>query len=256
MTTFKLGDYGSNPNAGRSPSPKAWGGYQWPAGVPAALMATARHPDRSDAYFPTRVELVPLWEELMHFAHLQGYRIYGMNGSVFWGPWGYQNRAISGTSSPSNHSAAIAADINAPNNPQSYTFSSDIPPVVVNAFETCGFYWGGRYTGGTKYDTMHFEYCFAPSDVATHLTRARSLTGAVAPVPPDTKEVRTMALIITASDEPRPHLLLQGDDGVQLADGASSEALRDAGVPFAAIKAVDWDTIREHYEVDALRVRQ
>lgn len=253
--SFRLSDYGPNPNAGRRPSPQAWGGHQWPAGVPSNLMGTARHPDRSDAHFPTRIELIPLWQELMHLAHLQGYRIWGMNNGVFWGPWGYQNRAISGTSTPSNHSAGIAADINAPNNPQSSSFISDLPPALVNAFETCGFFWGGRYTAPTKFDTMHFEYCFAPANVAAHLARARTLTGGSAPLPPDKQEAASMAIVITASDAARPHLFMQGSDAIQLSSGASTDAFRAAGVPFVAIMAVDWDRIRQRYEVEPLAVQ-
>lgn len=200
MTNYPLSAFGPNPNAGRNANNALdWGPYQWPGGVPANLMGTARHPDHSDAYFQTRKELIELLQTLMHYAHTQGYRIYGMNNGEFWGPWGYQNRAISGTSSPSNHSRAKALDINAPWNPQSYTFITNLPPAVVNAFETCGFYWGGRYTGGTKYDTMHFEYCWKTTDVPAHLARAQSLCGGSTPIP-----------------EPEPEPIPEDDDMVQL----------------------------------------
>lgn len=237
---FPKSAYGPNPNAGRNPSPKAWGGYQWPAGVPSSLLATARHPDRSDAYFQTRKELVPLWQELMHYANLQGYRIYGMNGSTFWGPWGYQNRAIGGTSSPSNHSAGIAADINAPNNPQSNSFVSDIPPGVVNAFETCGFYWGGRYTAPTKFDTMHFEYCFAPADVNGHLARARTLTGGYAPTPPPVEEDdQDMGLLVTADNKGYGALI--GGRLVGISSMDTVTALQGVGWQTAKIATQDFE---------------
>lgn len=110
-----------------------------------------------------------------------GYQIYGSpnpSGEPTWGPWGYENRPIGGTSTPSNHSRGKAFDANAPRNPQSYSFQSDMPPAMVADFEACGFYWGGRYEGGTKFDTMHFEYGYSPDDVARHTALAQQLLGA------------------------------------------------------------------------------
>lgn len=95
--------------------------------------------------------------------------------------WGYACRAIRKTNKPSNHSWGLALDINAPSNPMSTTFRSNIPPAVVAMWWSCGFYWGGWYR--TLFDPMHFEYVGRPGDVAKHLENARKhLAGAAGKV--------------------------------------------------------------------------
>lgn len=183
--------YGSNPNAGvDSNNDHGWGGYQWPGGVPGNLLATAVYRgSRSVASCVCRKELVELFQLGWQLADTKyNYPVYGSpcpSGEPTWGPWGYENRAIGGTSSPSNHSRGKAMDVNAPRNPQSYTFQSDMPVGWVNAMETCGFYWGGRYGGGTKYDTMHFEYCYSPANVPGHVARMKALLGGTPPTGTD-----------------------------------------------------------------------
>lgn len=174
--------YGSNPHAGINPNADhGWGGYQWPGGVPSSLLATATYRgSRSTASCLCRRELVELFELVWEIADKRhNYPVFGKpnpSGEPTWGPWGYENRPIGGTSTASNHSRGKAMDINAPRNPQSYTFQSDMPPGMVADFEACGFYWGGRYEG-VKYDAMHFEYAFSPADVAGHIARARAILG-------------------------------------------------------------------------------
>lgn len=170
--------YGNNPNAGVDPNADhGWGGWQWPVGVPGYLLATANY---KAINVIVRKELVELFQLLFQITEALGYDIWthnpNGNGEV-WGPWSYENRKIGGSfATPSNHSKAKAIDINAPYNPQSHTFQTNLPPEVVSAWEQCGFFWGGRYNGvTTKYDTMHFEYSFSPADVAGHVAKARSI---------------------------------------------------------------------------------
>ncbi len=60
----------------------------------------------------------------------------------------------------SNHAFGIAIDLNPSTNQyQGNSCNLDIPPEVVEAFETNGFRWGGRYPLWSKFDPMHFEYC-------------------------------------------------------------------------------------------------
>ncbi|WP_165952708.1 M15 family metallopeptidase [Kribbella albertanoniae] len=87
--------------------------------------------------------------------------------------WGFANRPIRGTKTPSNHSWGLAVDINSLSNPMGSTFKTDLPPRVVSAWESCGFYWGGRYEN--RPDAMHFEYIGRPADVAAHLAKAKAL---------------------------------------------------------------------------------
>lgn len=182
MTNYSRSAYGSNPNAGRPANGDraAWGGYAWPNGVPSGLLATStgKSLNGQNIRVLMRKELVPLWNLLWQIAVKHKYQIWANNNGEAWGPWGYSNRCVSGTSTPSGHSMALSVDMNAPYNPYSYTFQSDMPPAMVRDFEACGMYWGGRYTG--KADAMHFGYCYPPSAVAGHIARARSILGAAA----------------------------------------------------------------------------
>jgi len=70
-------------------------------------------------------------------------------------------RVISGTDRLSNHSFAIAIDINTKFTDYwqwakgGYQYKNSIPHEIVEIFEKHGFIWGGKWY---HYDTMHFEY--------------------------------------------------------------------------------------------------
>jgi hypothetical protein len=70
-------------------------------------------------------------------------------------------RVISGTNRLSNHSFAIAIDINTKYSDYwqwakgEYKYKNSIPHQIVEIFEKHGFIWGGKWY---HYDTMHFEY--------------------------------------------------------------------------------------------------
>jgi hypothetical protein len=80
--------------------------------------------------------------------HALGYDVF--DGSFVWRP-------IAGTSTRSVHSYAAAIDFDAAQNPQHATntkFKSD--GLIVTAFETEGWIWGGRWSVGSV-DAMHFQ---------------------------------------------------------------------------------------------------
>lgn len=177
--------FGANPNAGvNANDDHGWGGYQWPGGVPAALLATLRFAGKlGTVTLVGRKELMPLVGVLMTVTEQK----FGYLFHPGW-CWSYENRAVTGsTSTPSNHSRGKAFDFNAPNNPYSWTWQCDIPPAVIQLWESHSFYWGGRYTGQPT-DPMHLEYCGTPASVAGNLASAQAILGAHAeapsPVPP------------------------------------------------------------------------
>jgi hypothetical protein len=71
----------------------------------------------------------------------------------------YNNRFIAGTHIKSNHSWALAMDINPRENPWKKPLTTDIPQAVRDAFTRHGFKWGGTYPTP---DAMHFEYLGLP----------------------------------------------------------------------------------------------
>lgn len=175
MTTYAIGAYGNNPNAGKSPngaSARGWGSG-WPNCQSNKMVKVV-----SDAGHSVNVrrEIGQLVATLFKIQVLRG---YDPNPGTLLQTWGFACRAIANTKRASNHSWGLAVDNRATENPYSTTFHSTIPPKVVNDWEMCGFYWGGRYS--VKKDTMHFEYIGRPEDVAAHLAKAlkilASLTG-------------------------------------------------------------------------------
>lgn len=144
---------------------------------------------------PVRRELADLTSMLLDLTELSGYDV--LPGQT----WGVACRAISGTSTASNHSWGLADDLNAPANPYAsadwhrrnargtrpfgLAIVCDIPQAVVEMWEGHGFRWGGRYR--TKPDPMHFEFMGTPADAAAHTARLRSFLGGhgrPAPPPP------------------------------------------------------------------------
>lgn len=174
MATYRAANYGPNPNAGVNVNADhGWGGYQYPGGVPASLLGWASY---NGVRSQVRRELVTLYSLAYQIAEVvHGYKIETMVGGEPWGPWGYENRTISGSSTPSNHSKGKANDWNAPRNGYANGFAnivSDFPPAMVAHLESIGLCWGGRYG-----DAMHWEYGYSPDNVAGHEAVARRILG-------------------------------------------------------------------------------
>lgn len=85
-------------------------------------------------------------------------------GFLFYNPgtWGGACRAISGTRVPSNHSWFLAFDMNAPDNPYTYSNSRTIPDWAFAILRAYGFGLGADYVG--KKDWMHAEFMGTPED--------------------------------------------------------------------------------------------
>ncbi len=74
--------------------------------------------------------------------------------------WGYSNRPIRGTRTPSNHSWGLAVDIDAQKYPQGQR--KKVPPSwLIALFGQWKWEWGG---GWSYSDAMHFEFVGTPSD--------------------------------------------------------------------------------------------
>lgn len=87
--------------------------------------------------------------------------------------WGASCRPIKGTKTPSNHSWALAFDINSLANPQRRPLTTDMPRWFIELWKAYGFRWGGDYTSATP-DSMHFEYMGTPQSAVIDTARARA----------------------------------------------------------------------------------
>lgn len=88
----------------------------------------------------------------------------------------YNCRYISGTTVWSNHSWALAMDINWQLNPMRKPLTTNIPPWMRQLLNRFGFAWGGDYSGTP--DAMHFEFMGTPAQaVAATVIAQRELAG-------------------------------------------------------------------------------
>lgn len=110
--------------------------------------------------------------------------------------WGAACRAIRGTQVPqvaSNHSWALAVDLNAPKNPMGSTLITDMPRWMPELWADYGFRWGGTYT--RRPDAMHYEFMGTPADAA-RLTKKFLEDQGDTPV---TKEEMEVQALVTAA---------------------------------------------------------
>lgn len=103
-----------------------------------------------------RREIGPLVEWLVERTVERGYRL--RHGEC----WGFANRAIRGTTRPSNHSWGLAVDLNAPANPMGDRLVTDMPRWMVELWKEHQFRWGGDYR--SRKDAMHYEFMGTPAD--------------------------------------------------------------------------------------------
>ena len=97
--------------------------------------------------------------------------------------WGFANRPIRGSTTPSNHSWGLAIDLDAPSNPMT---TNPRAPHTIGSYARgiaahYGFRWGGDYR--VRKDYMHFEYMGTPASAAVLTRRLRSGAGRTPCVP-------------------------------------------------------------------------
>ncbi len=230
--------YGSNPHTGanrNNAQARGWG-RGWPNAQPEK-MKTVR---AAGVAVSVRREVAELVEVLLVATEELGYNVKPGNVAG-GGTWGFADRPIRGTRTPSNHSWGLAVDINSSVNPMQSTFRSDIPPAVVKMWEACGWYWGGRYTRTP--DTMHFEYLGKPSSVEGDLAKARGFLKVTAPDKPKPgklPEFRPGLRILTKGDRGTDVALLQRY--LNLPDkGTFDDALADAVKRYQRMRGYEQD---------------
>lgn len=100
--------------------------------------------------------------------------------------WGYACRAIASTAVASNHSWALAIDINSLANPYQFPRRTDMPTWMPLLWNRYGFAWGGNYNDNGrlgKADSMHYEFMGTPTDADQMTALALyELTGEYIPV--------------------------------------------------------------------------
>jgi hypothetical protein len=162
----------------RSAGLKGWG-TGWPACGGAAGNVVRVAANRSGARFGVHRRISVLWDLLIDEMERRGYLCIPDQCGA------YNCRPIGGTRKASNHSWALAGDINWRDNPFTTTGRRTMPDWVPHLFNKYGFSWGGHYSGAKK-DYMHMEFLGTPAqaDQCTHLASRDFGTGSPPPPPP------------------------------------------------------------------------
>lgn len=159
----------------RTAAQRGWGAG-WPScnGAKAAGTAVVTA-DRSGVRISVHKRVARLVDLLMDDTERRGYLL--INGQC----GGYNCRAISGTSTASNHSWGLAVDLNWQSNPFARPRVTDMPGWLPLLWNRYGFAWGGNYgNNGTtgRADAMHLEFMGSPADADEMTALAiRELTG-------------------------------------------------------------------------------
>ena len=158
---------------------RGWG-TGWPNCVAAGDLATVVA-DRSNTRLPVRKGIAVLVDSLMDWTERPEGGNYLLKPAQCGG---YNCRSIANTNTASNHSWAVAVDLNWIENPYTTSGQHTIPDVVAAVWKLYGFAWGGNYKGPKK-DWMHFEFMGTPADAAERAQAALSelASGAVPALP-------------------------------------------------------------------------
>ena len=165
--SINLRDYG------RTSEQRGWG-KGWPSCSGAKSDTVVVRAARSGAKVSVRRDLSRLVSLLFDATESRGYALKPASTG------GYNCRPIGGTKRPSNHSWAVATDLNWNDNPMRRPLTTDMPGWMVDMWARYGFAWGGHYDGTP--DPMHFEFMGTPADAERMTALAmRELAGRTAP---------------------------------------------------------------------------
>lgn len=157
----------------RTAAQRGWGAG-WPSCTGAKGNTVVVRADRSGTKCSTHRRIARLATLLLNETERRGYMLKPAEcGS-------YNCRPIGGTNRPSNHSWALAFDLNWSSNPYTSTLRTDMPSWMPQMWNRYGFAWGGNYRG--KKDAMHYEFMGTPADADAMTALAlRELGGVTAP---------------------------------------------------------------------------
>lgn len=141
----------------RTAAQRGWGAG-WPTCDGAKSAGTAVvTADRSGTRLSVHRRIARLVDLLLDETERRGYLLRpGQCG-------GYNCRPIRDTSIPSNHSWALAVDINWADNPLTTSGQHQVPSWMPGLWNRYGFAWGGQYSAALK-DYMHWEFMGTPAD--------------------------------------------------------------------------------------------
>lgn len=140
---------------------------------------------RSGAKWQVHYDIAPIVQFVVDTIEARGY-LFDHGPADVDDDWGYSNRPIRGTRTPSNHSWGLAIDIDAQRYPQGTRRRP--PQWIIDLFEKYGFEWGGDWSFR---DPMHFEWRGSRTE-ARHMVAmlaAGHLANVPAPLPSYTPPV-------------------------------------------------------------------
>lgn len=179
----------------KSADQRGWG-KGWPQNN-AAKMVTVKAALSGTSWSVHR-EVAPILKFVVDEVERRGY-LFDHGPADQLDDWGYANRPIRGTRTPSNHSWGLAIDADATLYPQGQS-KARFPQWVMDVFATYGWENGWRWSNP---DPMHFEYSGTPADARWLVAAlaAHHIDGTPPPVPTGT---------------PAPTPIPQGDDDMAI----------------------------------------
>lgn len=148
-----------NVSVGSLPSSRGWG-PGWP-NCQEARWVPLNVPGLNVSFGWVHERVAELARRLIQECAMRGYRF--KDGQC----WGANCRPVRGSTTPSNHSWALALDFNSAFNWLGRSDGGDIPRWMVELWNEHGWRWGGSYSG--RKDPMHFEFMGTPEQ-ATAMT--------------------------------------------------------------------------------------
>lgn len=150
---------------------------------------------RSGARWQVHRDIAPIVQFLVDEIERRGY-LFDHGPADTDDDWGYNNRPIRGTRTPSNHSWGLAIDIDAQKYPQGTRRRP--PQWIIDLFGAYGFEWGGNWS---YRDPMHFEFMGSRTEArhmvamlaASHLAAKPAPVPLSAPTPPQPEPELAMA---------------------------------------------------------------
>lgn len=237
---------------------RGWG-PGWPSGLPPGQLTVATVPGRGkhgSVRLPVRRQVAPIVVALV--TELGSARHRRFRGD--WS-WGYANRAIRGTSTPSNHSWGLAIDLDAPTNPmRDGPLHTTMPRDAAAIADRYLFRWGGTYTG--RRDPMHYEFMGTPKQAADLVERLATghHPGRRDRPPPDGHRGRgrrgrrvPLDRTLSLKDTGKDVEFLQRWLGVRPVDGIFGDLTRAAVIRYQRSKGLEPDGVVGPHTIAAMR---
>ncbi len=223
----------------KSADQRGWG-KGWPQNN-SAKMVTVKAA-RSGTTWPVHRDVAPILKFIVDEVERRGY-LFDHGPVDEMDDWGYANRPIRGTRTPSNHSWGLAIDADATLYPQGQS-KARFPQWVMDVFAKYGWENGWRWSNP---DPMHFEYSGTPAEARWLVAAlaAHHIDGTPPPVPTNAPAPQQLL------EDNVPAYFLVTDDPTTKGDLPKGAVIRVTADTWAHLTPDDWSVEQELFGAKA-----